>query len=44
MNHGSFRDELAFAIGFAVSRNRDLLGRIVSEHEGGVSRARDHAP
>jgi hypothetical protein len=32
MDHGSFRDELLFAIGFAVSRSRDLLRRIVKEH------------
>src|SRR5918995_1227578 len=25
MDHGSFRDQLLFAIGFAVSRSRDLL-------------------
>lgn len=32
MDQGSFRDQLAFAIGFAVSRSRDLLRRIVKEH------------
>ena len=32
MDQGSFRDQLAFAIGFAVSRSRDLLRRILKEH------------
>ena len=32
MDHNSFRDQLAFSIGFAVSRSRDLLRRIVKEH------------
>jgi hypothetical protein len=32
MDHGSFRDQLAFLIGFAVSRSRDLLRRILKEH------------
>jgi hypothetical protein len=32
MDHGRFRDQLLFAIGFAVSRSRDLLRRIVKEH------------
>ena len=39
MDHGSFRDELAFAIGFAVSRSRDLLRRMVSEHAPDDARA-----
>jgi hypothetical protein len=29
---GSFRDQLAFSIGFAVTRSRDLLRRILKEH------------
>ena len=32
MDQGSFRDQLAFAIGFAVSRSRDLLRRLLKEH------------
>jgi hypothetical protein len=32
MDQNSFRDQLAFAIGFAVSRSRDLLRRILKEH------------
>ena len=32
MDQGSFRDRLAFAIGFAISRSRDLLRRIVRQH------------
>jgi hypothetical protein len=32
MDHGSFRDQLAFAIGFAVSRSRGLLRRLLKEH------------
>jgi hypothetical protein len=32
MDQGRFRDQLAFSIGFAVSRSRDLLRRIVREH------------
>ena len=32
MDQGSFRDQLAFAIGFAVSRSRALLRRMVREH------------
>jgi hypothetical protein len=32
MDHRSFRDQLAFSIGFAVSRSRDLLRRILMEH------------
>ena len=30
--HRSFRDQLAFSIGFAVTRSRDLLRRILKEH------------
>jgi hypothetical protein len=32
VDHRSFRDQLAFSIGFAVSRSRDLLGRLLKEH------------
>jgi len=32
MDHGSFRNQLAFAIGFAVSRSRDVLHRLLKEH------------
>jgi hypothetical protein len=32
MDHGSFRDQLAFSIGFALSRSRDLLRRLLAEH------------
>ena len=32
MDHHSFRAQLAFSIGFAISRSRDLLRRIVREH------------
>ena len=32
MDHGSFRNQLAFAIGFAVSRSRDVLRRLLKEH------------
>lgn len=28
----SFRDQLAFSIGFAVTRSRDLLRRLLKEH------------
>ena len=28
MDYGSFRDQLAFSIGFALARSRDLLRRI----------------
>jgi hypothetical protein len=28
----SFRDQLAFSIGLAVARSRDLLRRILNEH------------
>jgi hypothetical protein len=32
VDHRSFRDQLAFSIGFAVSRSRDLLRRLPKEH------------
>lgn len=32
MDHRSFRDQLAFSIGFAVSRSRDLLRPLLKEH------------
>jgi hypothetical protein len=32
VDHGSFRDQLAFSIGYAVSRSRDLLRRLLKEH------------
>jgi hypothetical protein len=32
MDHRSFRDQLAFSIGFAVTRSRELLRRILKEH------------
>ena len=32
MDHPSFRDQLAFSIGFAVTRSRALLRRILKEH------------
>jgi hypothetical protein len=32
MDHRSFRDQLAFSIGFAVSQSRDLLRRLLKEH------------
>ena len=32
MDHRSFRDQLVFSIGLAVSRSRDLLRRILKEH------------
>ena len=31
-DHGSFRQSLVFSIGFAVSRSRDLLRRLLKEH------------
>jgi hypothetical protein len=37
VDHRSFRDQLAFSIGFAVTRSRELLRRILQEH------APDHA-
>jgi hypothetical protein len=32
MDHSSFRGQLIFAIGFAVSRSRDLLQDILKQH------------
>jgi hypothetical protein len=32
MDHRSFRDQLAFSIGFAIARSRDLLRRLLKEH------------
>jgi hypothetical protein len=32
MDHRSFRDMLVSSIGFAISRNRDLLRRMLKEH------------
>ena len=32
MEHHSLRSQLAFSIGFAISRSRDLLRRILEEH------------
>lgn len=32
MDHHSFRAQLTFSIGFAVSRSPDLLRRILKEH------------
>jgi hypothetical protein len=32
MDHRSFRVQLVFSIGFALSRSRDLLRRLVREH------------
>ena len=32
MDHDSFRDQLAFSIGFALSGSRDLLRRLLREH------------
>jgi hypothetical protein len=32
VDHRAFRDQLAFSIGFAVTRSRDLLRRLVKEH------------
>ena len=32
VDHRSFRDQLAFSIGYAVSRSRDLLRRLLKEH------------
>jgi hypothetical protein len=42
MDHDSFRDQLVFSIGFALSRSRDLLRRILKEHapdDAGLLRA-----
>jgi hypothetical protein len=32
VDHRSFRAQLAFSIGFAVTRSRDLLRRLLKEH------------
>jgi hypothetical protein len=32
VDHRSFRDMLVSSIGFAISRNRDLLRRLLKEH------------
>jgi hypothetical protein len=32
VDHSSFRDQLGFSIGFAVSQSRDLLRRLLKEH------------
>jgi hypothetical protein len=32
LDHRSFRDQLAFSIGFAVTRSRELLRRLLKEH------------
>jgi hypothetical protein len=32
VDHRSFRDQLAFSIGFALSRSRGLLRRLLAEH------------
>jgi hypothetical protein len=32
VDHRSFRDQLAFSIGFAVTRSRPLLRRLLTEH------------
>jgi hypothetical protein len=32
VDHRSFRAQLAFSIGFAVARSRDLLRRLLKEH------------
>jgi hypothetical protein len=32
VDHRSFREQLAFSIGFAVTRSRDLLRRLIKEH------------
>ena len=32
MDHSSFRDQLVFSIGFAVTRSRDLLRRLIKVH------------
>jgi hypothetical protein len=40
MDHRSFRDQLAFSIGLAVIRSRDLLRRILKEHAPDDARRR----
>ena len=32
MDHRSFREQLLFSIGFALSQSRDLLRRMLKEH------------
>ena len=32
MDHRSFRDQLVFSIGFAITRSRALLRRLLAEH------------
>ncbi len=32
VDHRSFRDQLAFSIGFAVARSREVLRRILADH------------
>jgi hypothetical protein len=32
VDHRSFRDQLAFSIGFAATRSRALLRRLLTEH------------
>jgi hypothetical protein len=32
VDHRSFRDQLTFSIGFALTRSRDLLRRLLKEH------------
>jgi hypothetical protein len=39
VNHRSFRDQLAFSIGFEVSRSPDLLRRLLKEHVADDARA-----
>jgi hypothetical protein len=39
LDHNSFRDQLAFSIGFAVARSRALLRRILAEHTSDDARA-----
>ncbi len=36
----SFRDQLAFSIGFAITRSRGLLRRILKEHAADEARNR----
>jgi predicted metal-dependent phosphotriesterase family hydrolase len=38
MDHRSFREQLTFSIGFAVTRSRDLLRRILKDHTSGDAR------
>jgi len=39
MDHRSFRDMLAFSIGFVIERNRTLLRRLLKEHVTDDARA-----